>query len=144
MVTTSSDEPDPIPPFSLGSRVSSFTLRRRPAAGVGAEAGAGVESGTGTEEGTELNAVESDSKGRSVFKIGGSVIPNRHETNGSGILDRRDRLDPTRTASADVVDAERGPSPRNSGPPGGRTVRFPDEPPLASGQAAGKDAITPA
>ncbi|KAH6621343.1 Sodium/hydrogen exchanger family-domain-containing protein [Chaetomium sp. MPI-SDFR-AT-0129] len=144
LMTTSSDEPDPVLPFSLGNRVTSFTLRRRPGAGARAGAGAGVESGIGTEEGTELDTVEPDSKGHGVYRIGGSVIPNRHETTGGGILDRRDGSDPTRNTSADVADAERASFPRNSGPSGGRTIRFPDEPPLTSGQAADKDAITPA
>jgi hypothetical protein len=112
-----SEEPENISPFTLGSRVSSFAIRRR----------------SGVEAGNEVNAAS----GRAVFKIGGSIIPKRQEDPNSELPDRREGLDASKSSSTSAVEAVQGSSGQGSTVFVGRTIRFPDEPPVAAGQSAG-------
>jgi hypothetical protein len=110
------DGPETISPFTLGSRVSSFAIRRR----------------SGVESGNEVNAAS----GRAVFKIGGSIIPKKQEEPNSELPDRREGLGASNSSSTSAVEAVQGSSGQGSTMFVGRTIRFPDEPPVAAGQPA--------
>ncbi|KAK4156663.1 hypothetical protein C8A00DRAFT_40877 [Chaetomidium leptoderma] len=108
VTASSSESRDTGAPFTIGSRVSSFAIRRQQQPGG--------ESGNSTGSGLPI------------FKIGGSVIPKLQEEPGSALPDRREELDAGTTSAVQTG--------QSSVQHGGRTVRFPDEPPLAAGQAA--------
>ncbi|KAK4035293.1 Sodium/hydrogen exchanger family-domain-containing protein [Parachaetomium inaequale] len=122
VMSSSSEGPDAAAPFALGSRVTSFAIRRRSGGDAGNEPNAGPPPPPG---------------GRSVFRIGGSIIPKRQEGPGGGVLDRREELDTSKDTSTEAVGAGQGTPAQGTVPYVGRTVRFPDEPPVAAGQAAG-------
>ncbi|KAK4121813.1 hypothetical protein N657DRAFT_576578 [Parathielavia appendiculata] len=110
------DGPETISPFTIGSRVTTIAIRRR----------------SGGQSGKEASPVS----GRAVFKIGGSIIPRRREAPSSELPDQREVVDASRSSSASAVEAVQGLSAQNSVLPPGRTIRFPDESRLPSGQSA--------
>jgi len=107
----SSDGNDTAAPFTLGSRVSSFAIRRR-------TVGDGVN---------EVN----NGSGRQVFNIGGSIIPKRNEDPNATLPDRREDLDTSVNSSTVNVGPGQGTPGQGSTPYVGRTIRFPDEPAIA-------------
>ncbi len=115
-MSSSSERNDHTAPFTLGSRVSSFGIRRRH---HGAEAG----------EANDANA-----SGIQVFSIGGSIIPKRQEEPGGALPDRREEPYLSGDSSTIAVAAGQSTPPV----PGSaayipRTIRFPDEPAPAAG-----------
>ncbi len=122
-MSSSSERNDGTAPFTLGSRVSSFGIRRRH---HGAEAGG---------EANDVNA-----SGIQVFSIGGSIIPKRQEEPGGALPDRREEPYLSGDSSTIAVAAGHGtppiPGPATYAP---RTIRFPDElaPAVGSPRSAG-------
>lgn len=126
MTPASSDGNDTAAPFTLGSRVSSFAIRRR---NVG-------------DSGNEIN----NGSGRQVFKVGGSIIPKRNEDPNATLPDRRGDLDNSvNSSSVNVAQGQAAPG-QGSTPYVGRTIRFPDEPAIAvvpPSRAAGAESPAP-
>ncbi len=112
VMSSSSERNDGTAPFTLGSRVSSFGIRRRH---HGAEAGG--------------EAHDANASGLQVFSIGGSIIPKRQEESGGVLPDRRGEPNLSGDSSTIAVAAGQGtppaPGPATYIP---RTIRFPDEP----------------
>jgi hypothetical protein len=98
-------------PFAIGSRVTSFGVHRR----------------SGEDLGDEPN----NGTGRSVFRIGGSVIPAPQEDPSGKRPDQREGLDASEGSSVAAIGAGMG----LPGPGGGQTIRFRDEAP-ANGRTA--------
>lgn len=116
-MSPSSEGPDNALPFSLGSRVTSFTTRQQP----------GGESGDEVGEGSR----------RSVFRIGGSIIPRRQEARGDVAPGRNEIPDSNKNSSTDAVGSGQETVVESSVQYISRTVRFPDEPPTTVAQVAG-------
>ena len=117
VMSGSSEGNDGNVPFTLGSRVSSFGIRRR-------------------HHGAELGGEASDANasGLQVFSIGGSIIPKRQEEPGGVLPDRREEPYLSGNSSTIAVAAGQGTPPApGSATYGGRTIRFPDEPAPAVG-----------
>lgn len=115
-MSSSSDEPDAPSPFTIGSRVASLAARRQP--------------------GAELGNEHNDPPGGSVFRIGGSIIPQPQEDQSGKLPDRREGPGMGENTSAIALDTGLGLAGQGSVPTGGRTIRFPDESPSAVGQTA--------
>ncbi|KAK3304557.1 Sodium/hydrogen exchanger family-domain-containing protein [Chaetomium strumarium] len=116
------DSPNLVLPFTLGSRVSSFTTRRR----------------SGVDQGNEVSATASS---RDVYRIGGTVIPKRQDDPNGTLHDRREEVETDTNLSANVARSGQATPREISTPqPGARTIRFPDEPPLAVPVSAGQAA----
>jgi len=114
VMSSSSDEPDTSDPFTIGSRVTSFALRRRH----------GGDSGNETDNGPE----------RSVFRIGGSVIPRSQHGFDRKLPDRREEPGSNGQSSAFTTGLGFDPHVQGPEPSGGRAIRFPDEVSSADGQ----------
>jgi hypothetical protein len=99
-----------MPPFSLGSRVSTIIHRR-------------VTSRRNSEDGSTPNTGQSTAS-RAVYRIGGTVIPKR---SGSPAFTTRQRI--ARNGETNDTDPESRPGTPGAAPagPAGRTIRFPDE-----------------
>jgi sodium/hydrogen antiporter len=82
-----------VSPFAIGSRVTSFGIRRR--------------------SGEDLENEPNNGTGRSVFRIGGSVIPAPQEDPSGKRLDRREGPTPVKV---------RRPSPSERGRPAGSGI----------------------
>ncbi|KAB5585930.1 Sodium/hydrogen exchanger family-domain-containing protein [Coniochaeta sp. 2T2.1] len=122
---TPPDTDDPTPPFSLGARVSTFIHNR------------GRSRRNSAEELPTPNMGQSTSN-NAVYRIGGTVIPKR---SGSPDLGPRLRTARNGDGSSNGTALESGsgsatpgasplpsPLPAPAAGPGGRTIRFPDEP----------------
>lgn len=128
VMSSSSEGPSVVAPFTLGSRVSSFGIRRR----------------SGAEPPNELSAAPPS---RPVYRIGGTVIPWKHEDPTGKLPDRREELQASNNSSNSAVAVGLG-SSSGYAPPGetaapyaGRTIRFPDEAPFHGSAAAGTAAV---
>jgi hypothetical protein len=123
MVSSSgNDSPNLVLPFTLASRVSSFTARRR----------------SSVDQGNEVSAM---AWSRDVYRIGGTVIPKRQDDPNGTLHDRREEVETDTNLSSNAArSGQVTPREVSTPQPGARTIRFPDEPPLAipvsGGQAA--------
>ncbi|EAQ83962.1 hypothetical protein CHGG_10366 [Chaetomium globosum CBS 148.51] len=74
---------------------------------------------------------------RSVFRIGGSIIPRRQEARGDVAPGRNEIPDSNKNSSTDAVGSGQETVVESSVQYISRTVRFPDEPPTTVAQVAG-------
>ncbi|AEO71677.1 uncharacterized protein THITE_2071706 [Thermothielavioides terrestris NRRL 8126] len=134
VMSSSSEGPSVVAPFTLGSRVSSFAIRRR----------------SGADSGNEQSA---SSSSRPVYRIGGTIIPKRQEDSTGKLPDLREGVQTSNNSSTSAVAIGQastsavaigqsspsgvGPSAEGAAPYSGRTIRFPDEAPLSGAAAAG-------